>query len=167
MGFLTSLASPKLRALTVIMTAINVGSASSNYTYNYDLPLTLETFSSTISNTTSNVQWLSSKKLDAPKVIPMNDTTFQNWWFDVISPDAASSVVFNFFTSPTGASSLLSSGDSATSVAIVCRLPNGTTVTEYLSASAAVIVSAGLLGEGESYSETMQQQLKTDYVSPP
>ena len=166
MGFLVSLAGPILTALTIVITAIDVGNASSNYVYNYDLPLTLEAFNSTLGNTTSNVQWLSSKKLDAPKVFPMNGTTFQNWWFDVISPDASSSVILNFFTSPIGASSLLLSSDSATSVAIICRLPNGTTVTEYLSASAAVIVSAGLLGEGERFSEAKQQQFETDYVSP-
>lgn len=54
-----------------------------------------------ISNLTSQVQFQSSSfGLDSPHVKSVNATTWDWWYFDVVSPDQKTSVVIVFYTAP-------------------------------------------------------------------
>ncbi|KAF7317759.1 hypothetical protein MKEN_00863700 [Mycena kentingensis (nom. inval.)] len=65
---------------------------------------------------------------DAPKVVPVNSTSFDWWYFDVVSTDPGdlSSVVVTFFTSTATAFPSLDEGGSLTPVRIWGSYPNGT-----------------------------------------
>lgn len=128
--------------------AQGVSTALTNFISEYGFPINIDVFASTPENYTG-VQWVSElNDLDAPKVFPINDTTYQWWWFDVVSPDAKSSIVMIFFTATTDGFALLPESVGATSLTIASLLPNGSMVAEYIPASAAVVASNGLLGNG-------------------
>ena len=141
-------------AMSSLTLALDIPTAMTNYLANYGFPINLDIFSST-PGSTSNVQWLSEPNtLDAPHVFPINDTTYGWWWYDVISADAESSIVFIFFTATSDGFALIPSGAGAVPLAIQALLPNGTVVSTFLPASAAVVASGGLLGNGSSVSES-------------
>ena len=49
----------------------------------------------------SKVQFISEEKgLDAPKVIPVNGSAYDWWYFDAVSEDQSHSVVVVFFAAP-------------------------------------------------------------------
>jgi hypothetical protein len=66
--------------------------------------ITVEVISGKVANVTSNVQLTSTRSgFDAPKVKPLNSSTFDWWYFDVVSPDLDYSLVLVFFAAePTG-----------------------------------------------------------------
>ncbi|KAJ7449423.1 hypothetical protein B0H11DRAFT_2202098 [Mycena galericulata] len=87
-----------------------------------------------IQNESSTAQFTSSAfGIDAPKVSPINASSFDWWYFDVVSKEptsALASVVVTFFTSSAAAFPLLSSvspkSDSTLSAYIWVTFPNGT-----------------------------------------
>ncbi|KAJ7461326.1 hypothetical protein B0H11DRAFT_1736097 [Mycena galericulata] len=83
-----------------------------------------------IQNGSSTAQFTSSAfGIDAPKVSPINASSFDWWYFDVVSKEptsALASVVVTFFTSSAAAFPLLSSSDSPLSAYIWVTFPNGT-----------------------------------------
>jgi len=142
-----------ITTLSSLAVALDVPTALTNYLSSYGFPINLEIFSDTPGNA-STVQWLSEPNtLDAPHVFPINDTTYQWWWYDVISPNAESSIVLIFFTATSDGFALLPSTAGAVSLSIQALLPNGTTVLASIPASAAVVASGGLLGNGTVVSE--------------
>ncbi|KAJ7449424.1 hypothetical protein B0H11DRAFT_2056792 [Mycena galericulata] len=83
-----------------------------------------------IQNGSSTAQFTSSAfGIDAPKVSPINASSFDWWYFDVVSNEPTSnlaSVVITFFTSSQPAFPLLSPSDSVLSAYIWVTFPNGT-----------------------------------------
>jgi hypothetical protein len=155
MNFLTLTTTLGLSALATAQQSppLNAGAGTliSSFINNANLPLSLDVFPSILSNgTTANVSWSSSPHtLDAAKIFPINDTSYQWWWFDVVSPDASSSVVLIFYTATNDGFALLPPNVGATSVAIVSKLPNGTVIAENLAASEAVVASGDVLDGGK------------------
>ncbi|KAJ7154160.1 hypothetical protein C8R46DRAFT_1297866 [Mycena filopes] len=90
--------------------------------------------------------------LDAPKVHPINGSSFDWWYFDVVSTDPAvalASVVVVFYTSAGAAFPFLSPSDSITRVQLSVSFPNGTQFTTVVDAEAgATVVSDGNVSSG-------------------
>ncbi|KAL4863648.1 hypothetical protein BDV12DRAFT_177276 [Aspergillus spectabilis] len=101
----------------------------------------------------SNVQWISnSTGFDGPKVKPINDTTWDWWYFDAIQvsedPDEQASVMATFYTAtPNGFDSLIAyhnAGFTSLTLAEVNIVwPNGTHETYIFNATEAVITTVG------------------------
>ncbi|KAJ6457631.1 hypothetical protein C8R45DRAFT_1184337 [Mycena sanguinolenta] len=100
----------------------------------------------TVQNGTSYAQFISSAmSLDAPKVHPINPSTFDWWYFDVVSANSTdlSSVIVIFFTSPQSAFPLLAPSDSITTAYIYVSFPNGTLWSAVASADSATVETKG------------------------
>ncbi|KAL3494977.1 hypothetical protein BJX62DRAFT_233947 [Aspergillus germanicus] len=137
-----------LVAFSFLTGATTVQEVANGYRDDYGWPLRVTVLNSSVEDVPSTVQWVSKKNtFDAPKVVPMNSTTYQNWWFDAVTPDGTSTFTVNFLTTPANAAGLVPDGHAGAPIlAILARLPNGTMVSQYLSASAAAIASGAAAG---------------------
>ncbi|KAL5336031.1 hypothetical protein BJX70DRAFT_373667 [Aspergillus crustosus] len=107
---------------------------------------------STPVNEVSNVQWTSTDTgLDSPKVQPVNDTTWDWWYFDAIqvseNTDEQASVIVTFYTATPGGFDSLTGYHNAgftslTLADIYIVWPNGTHQTFFVNATEAVITTA-------------------------
>ncbi|KAJ5517843.1 hypothetical protein N7453_000265 [Penicillium expansum] len=81
----------------------------------------------TVANEPSVVEMLSTKApFDGPKVIPVNASTFDWWYFDVVSEDASQSLTVNFYSAPHSALGFGAELDSINYVHVSGVFPNGT-----------------------------------------
>jgi hypothetical protein len=85
---------------------------------------------------------------DGSKVSFVNDTSFDWWWFDTLSPDLYTSLVIVFFTATCDSFPLVKSAPGALQMVISAKLPNGTLITSGAVAVEATIASSGVFGEG-------------------
>ncbi|KAI9816472.1 MAG: hypothetical protein M1827_001604 [Pycnora praestabilis] len=81
--------------------------------------------------------------LDGPKIHPVNDTSFDWWYFDTVSEDQKTSVVVSFFTSTSDAFFALGDEPDVVSVDLWVSFPNGTIYTPFVNATEAVVVTVG------------------------
>jgi hypothetical protein len=101
-------------------------------------------FSSVQTNGESIVQFESGPAgLDAPKISFVNSSVFDWWYFDVVSEDQKSSVVFTFFTSTVAAFPFLDDPNNVLQVNVWASFPNGTLTSLDTHADHAVVVSHG------------------------
>ncbi|CZR53415.1 uncharacterized protein PAC_03293 [Phialocephala subalpina] len=77
--------------------------------------------------------------LDGPKLSAVNSTSFDWWYFDVVSTDRKSSLVVVFYTALPSAFPFLPASTDVTTVGIYIGFPNGTTTSTYLGASEAIV----------------------------
>src|SRR5436190_6567 len=84
-------------------------------------------YSSVPVNGESLVQFESGPSgLDAPKISFVNASVFDWWYFDVVSEDQKSSMVFTFFTSTVTAFPFLEDPNNILQVNVWASFPNGT-----------------------------------------
>ncbi|KAJ7066198.1 hypothetical protein C8F01DRAFT_1122585 [Mycena amicta] len=103
---------------------------------------------------------LTSAPIDAPKVAPITNSSYDWWYFDVASTDPAdrSTVVVTFFTSTRSAFPLLHASDTVTPVYIWGTYPNGTRWDGVANGTSATVVvdgdasSGNWIGTGFSWS---------------
>jgi hypothetical protein len=89
----------------------------------------------------SEGQFVSSASgLDAPKVIPINASAYDWWYFDAVSDDAEESIVIVFYTASVAG---FMGGNSTTvdSVSISTQFRNGTSFLTSIPATNAIIVT--------------------------
>ncbi|KAL4808148.1 hypothetical protein BDV18DRAFT_158260 [Aspergillus unguis] len=105
-------------------------------------------------NETSNVQFISSSGLDGPKVVPVNATTWDWWYFDAVQvpdperPDERASVVVTFYTAQHTGFDMLTLYEtqgftSLTLAEVAISWPNGTLGSYFFNATEARITTAG------------------------
>ena len=108
--------------------------------------LSTQIYSPNTVNGSSAVLFTSSANgLDAPKVNPVNATSYDWWYFDAVSADQQYNIVFTFFAAPaTGFSSSGAPDDAILEAAIFLSYP-GQEVSSFtiLSATEAKVVSVG------------------------
>jgi hypothetical protein len=85
--------------------------------------------------------------LDAPMLSAVNSSSFDWWYFDVVSTDLQSSLVVVFYTALPTAFPFLPASTDVTTVGVYASFPNGTVSTTYLNADEAVVTT---LGQGSS-----------------
>jgi hypothetical protein len=81
--------------------------------------------------------------LDGPKLHPVNVTTPEWWYFDVVSPDLKTSLVITFFTATNDSFPLLHTIPDVDSIFIWVSFPNGTLWEAQVPATKAVITTDG------------------------
>jgi hypothetical protein len=84
-----------------------------------------------------------ARGFDAPKVRPINSTSWDLWYFDAVSLDSNASVVIVFFTATSDGFQLLGDQPNVTSVSITGSFPNGTLFGAGIEADGAVITTIG------------------------
>ncbi len=87
----------------------------------------------------------------APYLSSLNNTTFEWYWFDLVSADTSTSLVVIFFTATPLAFPLLAGvipTSSAVSVLVTARLPNGSVYFSGVAATEAMVASGGIFGQG-------------------
>jgi hypothetical protein len=90
----------------------------------------------------SNGQFVSSANgLDAPKVIPINSSAYDWWYFDAVSDDAEESIVILFYTVSVAGFAFGSNPTTVDSVSINAQFRNGTSFSASIPASNATIVT--------------------------
>jgi hypothetical protein len=118
----------------------------------------------------SKGQFVSSATgLDAPKVIPINASAYDWWYFDAVSDDAEESIVILFYTISVGGFLFGANPTTVDSVSINAQFRNGTSFSASIPASNATIVvvedgtSGDFGGTGCSWTSTpnMTQYLIT------
>ncbi|KAJ7222416.1 hypothetical protein GGX14DRAFT_428695 [Mycena pura] len=141
-----------LTALGAVLVAAKQGNDGARCT-TFNIP-------SVAQNGTSNVQFTSSAPgLDAPKVNPVNGSTYDWWYFDVVDANPASkaSVVAAFFASSHEAFALLDDEASLVTVGYVwMNFENGTMVSFHQIANGATIVLEGDSSNGVWHESGMQ-----------
>ncbi|OBT38732.1 hypothetical protein VE00_11002 [Pseudogymnoascus sp. WSF 3629] len=90
----------------------------------------------------SKGQFVSSASgLDSPKVIPINASAYDWWYFDAVSDDAQESIVIVFYTVSAAGFPGGSSPTSVNSVGINAQFRNGTSFSVFIPATSATIVT--------------------------
>jgi hypothetical protein len=90
----------------------------------------------------SKRQFVSSASgLDSPKVIPINASAYDWWYFDAVSDDAQESIVIVFYTVSAAGFPGGSSPTSVNSVGINAQFRNGTSFSVLIPATSATIVT--------------------------
>lgn len=98
----------------------------------------------------SNAQFVSfSNGLDAPKVTPINTTSFDWWYFDAVSLSSNASIVMTFFTAAEAGFPAVGNQTTVDSVDINVSFPNGTAISFNALATEAV-VEVDSEGQGSS-----------------
>ena len=106
----------------------------------------------------SHVQYISDVNLDAPKVHPINRTSFNFWYFDAVSLDSNASFTIVFDTS-TGQAIAQPDNNNIGSVIVWALFPNGTVFATDAFATETVVTvegqgsSAVFNGTGASFKE--------------
>ncbi|KAJ7693083.1 hypothetical protein B0H17DRAFT_981939 [Mycena rosella] len=107
---------------------------------------------SVVSNRSSTAHFTSAASgLDAPKIHPVNSSSFDWWYFDVVSSDPSSlaSVVVAFYTTTANAFPFLAPSDTVTVAQIAVSFPNGTTFGATVNADGATVTSDENLSSGD------------------
>ncbi len=91
----------------------------------------------------------SATHLDAPQLSGVNATSFEWWYFDVVSTDLTRSLVIVFYTALPSAFPFLPTSSTVTTVGIYATYPNGTVTGSYLDATEAVITTEGQGASGD------------------
>ncbi|KAJ7171251.1 hypothetical protein C8R46DRAFT_1216831 [Mycena filopes] len=131
------------KLLLALLSTLLLATGSSAKIFN--IPATVSSGSSTaLFNSTAT-------DLDAPKVHPINGSSFDWWYFDVVSTDPKSpaSVVVIFYTVAGAAFPFLSPSDAITRAQIFVSFPNGTQFTTITDAAGATVVSDGNVSSGD------------------
>lgn len=116
--------------------------------YNHRSQGVITTVPATAALGPSVVQFTSNASgLDGPKVLPVNGSVFDWWYFDVASSDGLSNVVVIFFTLPFVTFPFVAPDD-IVSVAVQASFPDGTSFRTSLLATEAVIMTVGDGSEG-------------------
>ena len=91
----------------------------------------------------------SASRLDAPKVVPINASAYDWWYFDAVSDDAEESIVIVFYTASVGGFATGADPTTVDSLSIQARFRNGTSFQVSIPASSATIVTVedGTTGE--------------------
>ena len=89
--------------------------------------------------------------LDGPQVSPITNSSWDWWYFDVLSTDLKTSLVIVFYTALPSAFPFLRPSTNVTIVGVYATFANGTQFTVYLDANEAVVVttedgSSGVFG---------------------
>jgi hypothetical protein len=81
--------------------------------------------------------------LMSPKILPVNGSAYDLWYFDVVSSDSAASVVVIFYNTAPGMFPFVGSPDSTLIVSLAVTYPNGSltpiAVTSRLAHSATIV----------------------------
>lgn len=85
--------------------------------------------------------------LDGSQLSAVNDTAWDWWYFDAVSPDAKSNVVIVFYTASSTGFPFLPPSPDVTLFELHSLLPNGTVFNVFIPADEAVITT---VGEGSS-----------------
>lgn len=107
---------------------------------------------SAVSNRASMARFTSgASDLDAPKIRPVNSSSFDWWYFDVVSSDPGSlaSVVVAFYTTTANAFPFLAPSNTTTVAQIAISFPNGTTFGATVNANGATVTSDENLSSGD------------------
>lgn len=98
-----------------------------------------------------NIQasFTSTTPLDAPQLSAVNSTSFDWWYFDVVSTDLTRSLVIVFYTALPTAFPFLPASSTITKVGVYATYPNGTITGGYLDATEAVITTDGQGASGD------------------
>ena len=105
--------------------------ATSQSTPPQNIPVTIDVIPAIVADGPSTVQFVSTgSNFDAPKVRPLNGSTFDWWYFDVVSDDLDYSLVVVFFAStPNGLwPGVASNMGSAVYASAVVTLPDGSSL---------------------------------------
>ncbi|EEU33822.1 uncharacterized protein NECHADRAFT_89104 [Fusarium vanettenii 77-13-4] len=98
----------------------------------------------TVTKGQSAVEMMSSgKPFDGPKVIPINSTTFDWWYFDVVAKDASQSLTVAFYTAPKTALAFLPELDTLNFVHVSGVFPNGTRFVSIIPAQDSQVRTVG------------------------
>jgi hypothetical protein len=90
----------------------------------------------------SEGQFVSSASgLDAPKVVPINASAYDWWYFDAVSDDAEESIVIVFYTVSVAGFAFGGNPTTVDSVSISTQFRNGTSFSATIPASNATIVT--------------------------
>jgi hypothetical protein len=84
----------------------------------------------------------------SPKLSAVNSTSFEWYWFDVVSSDLSASLVVIFFTASPLAFPLFGPIPSDVSLAVTAKLPNGSVFFSEVPASEGYVASGGVFGQG-------------------
>lgn len=102
----------------------------------------------TVSKGQSTVELISSgKPFDGPKVTPINSTTFDWWYFDVVDKNASQSLTVAFYSASNTALAFLPELESLNFVHVSGILPNGTRFVSVIPAKDSPVRT---VGEGSS-----------------
>lgn len=115
------------------------------HTYASVRTLSVDIFPSVSTSAESISQFISSKEgFDAPKVKPINSSSYDVWYFDVVAQDGISSVVVAFFLEPLNAGFNVTP-DFRTIVfaSIAGSVSNGTLFGATLPATSGVVATVG------------------------
>ncbi|KAJ7129929.1 hypothetical protein C8R46DRAFT_678132 [Mycena filopes] len=131
------------RLLLALLSTLLLAAGSSTKVFN--IPAAVSSDSSTaLFNSTAT-------DLDAPKIHPINGSSFDWWYFDVVSTDpteALASVVVVFYTAAGAAFPFLPPSDSITRVQLLVSFPNGTQFTALIDGAGATVVSDDNVSSG-------------------
>ncbi|KAL3466110.1 hypothetical protein BJX64DRAFT_284689 [Aspergillus heterothallicus] len=117
-GFLLAI----LPIVAAATTTSNPHEVAAVYQNDYGFPLRITILNSSVEDTPSTVQWSSKKNtFDAPKVAHMSSTTYQNWWFDAVTPDGEAAFTVNFLTTPANAAGVVPDGHAGASIVAILR----------------------------------------------
>jgi hypothetical protein len=136
---------------------------------------TVDKVNSTILNLSSEVEWTyAGTSLDGPKVLDVNGTTFDWWYFDAraANPDDLSSVVVTLFLASAGGFEALSNETSVLTAMLTGTFANGSAFAYYGYPSEAVVFTKGDSTDGRwggfgswTSSEDLQKWT-VDYTDP-
>jgi hypothetical protein len=88
----------------------------------------------------SNAQFIANvQELDDPHLVLVDSTSWEWWYYDVISPDGYSSFAMAFFAAPRSGFSLLLDFESIDLVSVWGSFPNGSAFTSSVPASKAIV----------------------------
>jgi hypothetical protein len=95
---------------------------------------------STVETGPSDAQFIAdAQELDKPHVALVNSTSWEWWYYDVISPDRYSSFAMAFFAAPRSGFFLLPDFESIDLVSVWGSFPNGSAFTSSVPASKAIV----------------------------
>ncbi|TVY82420.1 Tyrosinase family protein asqI [Lachnellula suecica] len=86
--------------------------------------------------------------LDGPQLSAINATSFDWWYFDVVSPDLQTSLVVVFFTALDSGFPFLAPSTNVDAIAVFYTFPNGTGSTIFLYAEEAIVTTTGDASSG-------------------
>jgi hypothetical protein len=139
-----------------LLTLLGIVSLLTSKTASHSLPRShpVVEYSSIPVNGESLVQFESAPNgFDAPKISVVNASVFDWWYFDVVSEDQKSSMVFTFFTSTVAAFPFLEDPNNVLQVNVWASFPNGT-ITSLVTHADHAVVTARKDGSAGKYEPT-------------
>ncbi|RFU32394.1 hypothetical protein B7463_g3899, partial [Scytalidium lignicola] len=98
-------------------------------------------------NGTSIANYISTANgLDGPQLSSVNSSVYDWWYFDAVSPDLKTSITIVFYTALASGFPSLPDLPETTVVQISSSLPNGSTTSDFLPASEAIVSTTGSSG---------------------